>query len=120
MRSCLLALGLMMLVGCSRGSSGPARPPSPELQATVSEDAVTPPVRDDARAAEANRLAEQLGADDGGQREQAAAALAELREDGLPHLLEGMRHSSWQVRLTSLQAVHKPVLEKHAEEAIPL
>jgi HEAT repeat protein len=122
MRSSIILLGLALLAGCS-SSSDETRPVYPErLRADtgVVDPLPLSSAGDPAIEAVAARWADQLTEADRSGREQAAAALGDLKAQGLPHLLAGMRHADWEVRLASLQAVHKPVLEEHADEALPL
>jgi HEAT repeat protein len=53
-------------------------------------------------------------------RDKAAIALAQLGEQGYPHLLAGMRSDSDAVRLASVRAISKAMLLAHQNEMIPL
>lgn len=53
-------------------------------------------------------------------RQQAALALADLGEQGYPHLAAGLRSNSDELRLASIQAMDKPTLLAHQNEMIPL
>jgi len=53
-------------------------------------------------------------------RQEATLALGRLDQDGFPHLLQGMKSNSREMKLGAMQAVYQPVLLKHAAQALPV
>ena len=68
----------------------------------------------------APQWAEQLEARNHVQRKQASMVLGKMGERGYPHLREGMRRGSTEVRLACMQAIGKPALLEHRGEMVPI
>src|SRR5262249_27037423 len=53
-------------------------------------------------------------------RVQASRALQQLGKEGFAPLFKGMQSNSTEVRLTCLQAVHKPVMLANGDQTLPV
>jgi len=119
----ILLLTLAFLAGCKKQSANaPIVPPVQPLAgaglyplAGAAEPRVV--MHDGLSAAQ---WSEKLNVRDLVAREQASVALAALKEDGFPHLVEGMRSQLWEVRLSCLQALSKPALVQQADQTLPI
>jgi hypothetical protein len=67
-----------------------------------------------------DQWAERLESQNPTVRSQASAALGSMGESGYPFLLKGLRSSSDDVRMNSLQNMTKPVMVAHQQETLGL
>jgi HEAT repeat protein len=68
----------------------------------------------------AKEWAEMLASPHPVARHEAATALGAMDHEGFPHLLQGMKSKSPELRLASLQGVYKPILVQNKDSAMPL
>lgn len=122
-RTYLLPL-LALAVGCGRGA-----PPAPLADATGLAPVQLSPEAAHLASLQGEQVYEGRTAGEWAtrlqdpaqlQRHKAASALGQMNDAGFPHLLQGMRSGSPEVRSACLQAVYKPVLVKHERETFDL
>jgi len=122
MRATILLLSVLLLAGCAR--RGVKVPPAPTALPGGSGAPGATAAWDHRIVAFQGRSAiqwsQRLNTRDVSSREQAATALAAMKDDGLPHLLAGMNSHDWEVRLSCLQAMPKPLLLAQAAQTRPL
>lgn len=120
------ALLVVLAAGCSRkvaltptGASqgGVGNQPSPVTQPTWEYGSTPGPVYQGRPPA---HWANELKRADPVARGEAGRALSKLGEDGYPHLRDGLRSRSDEVRLTAIRALPQTVMLAHQNETTPI
>jgi HEAT repeat protein len=114
----MLSIALSLLAGCSRK----APPPAIDGPA-LSPVSLTPETSSQTELPHANTATywgPMLESPNPQTRVQASRALQQMGKEGFPPLFKGMQSKSTEVRLTSLQAVHKPVMLANGDQTLPV
>ena len=117
MRTILSIVLVFLLAGCKRADLGQNASPSVQPLPGVGLYGQADPL---AQALAAEQWAAQLSDLDPQIRQQASQALGTLGPEGARYLIQGMRSSSPEMQLNSLQGFYKPELVNHANETMPI